>query len=179
MLTTAHLFSGGGGDTEGAIAAGYKPLWAIEADKYAAAVYRKRFPYVQLIETDIRRVPDDFIRHLPVPDLLIAGSPCQDLSVAGSRAGLSGDRSSLFFEFIRFLRLQKPQSFIFENVSGLLGSNQERDFQAVLQSFAQVGYCVSWQVKNGKQWVPQNRERVFCVGYHGRRAAKLHLTTTP
>lgn len=166
MLTTAHLFAGGGGDTEGAIAAGYKPLWAVEIDKYAAAIYRHRFPQVQLIEADARSLTDEFVRDLPVPDILVSGSPCQDLSMAGNRAGINGIRSSCFFEFVRFLRLLQPPSFIFENVAGLLSSNSGEDFATILKSFAQVGYVGTWQVRNGSRWVPQNRQRVFCVGYH-------------
>ena len=53
-LTSAHLFSGGGGDTQGAIAAGFKPIWAVESDKYAAAIYRFRFQETLLIEKDIK-----------------------------------------------------------------------------------------------------------------------------
>lgn len=174
MLTTAHLFSGGGGDTEGAIAAGYKPLWAIEADKVAAAIYRYRFPHVTLVEADIITLSDSFIRCLPVPGLLIGGSPCQDLSVAGSRAGISGSRSSLFFEFVRCLRLLQPRAFIFENVPGLLSTGGGRDFETVIRSFAQLGYMGSWQVRSGQRWIPQNRKRVFIVGIRQRAITNTH-----
>ncbi|WP_375491153.1 DNA cytosine methyltransferase [uncultured Nostoc sp.] len=75
-LTTAHAFSGGGGCSEGAIAAGYAPIWAIESDPYACAVYRKRFPKTLLIEADITQLSDEFILTLPVPDVYIFGSPC-------------------------------------------------------------------------------------------------------
>ena len=48
-------------------------------------------------------------------DLLLGGSPCQDLSLCGKRAGLDGERSGLFFEFVRALKEIQPKYFLFEN----------------------------------------------------------------
>ncbi len=173
MLTSAHLFAGGGGDTEGAIAAGYTPLWAIESDKHAAAVYRKRFPNTQLIEADIKTLSIEFIRQLPVPNILIWGSPCPDFSIAGKRAGIMGDRGQLFFEGIRFLGIVQPKLFLFENVQGLLSSNGGEDAKEVIRQFTKVGYVGSWQCRNGNRHVPQNRARVFFVGVHGECAGDI------
>lgn len=50
-------------------------------------------------------------------DLLIGGSPCQDLSflkVGG--LGLKGEKSSLFYQYIRILKESKPTYFFLENV---------------------------------------------------------------
>lgn len=168
MLTSGHLFAGGGGDTEAAITAGYKPIWAVEYDKYAAAVYRHRFPETKLIQSDIGALSNEFIQSLPTPSIIIGGSPCPDFSLAGSRSGIEGNRGQLFFEFIRFLRIKQSPLFLFENVKGLLSSNEGEDFKAVIKSFAEVGYMGSWQLRNGNRHVPQNRERVFIVGVHRR-----------
>lgn len=166
QLTSGHIFSGGGGDTEGTITAGFKPLWAVESDKYAAAVYRYRFPETQLIETDARDLSDNFIQSLPVPELISFGSPCPNFSTAGDGAGLKGNHGQLFFTGLRFLRLLQPPVFIFENVDGLLSANNGADFKTIINAFGQLGYLGTWQVANGKRWVPQSRQRVFCVGYH-------------
>lgn len=166
MLTSAHLFAGAGGDTEGAIASNYQPLWSIEQDKHAAAIYRKRFPDVKLIQSDIKELSDEFVLGLPIPDVIIAGCPCPDFSVAGKRDGLKGVRGELFFEFIRILRLLQPASFVFENVEGILDIDQGKAFSQVIQSFGQLGYCCTWQVRDGNRFVPQNRRRLFCVGLH-------------
>lgn len=58
-------------------------------------------------------------------DLLIGGSPCQDLSIVGSKKGLSGEKSSLFFEFVRALKQVKPKYFLFENVSSMKNCDRE------------------------------------------------------
>jgi len=53
-------------------------------------------------------------------DLLIGGSPCQDLSIAKKgRQGLKGDRSGLFYEYVRILKEAKPKYFILENVASM------------------------------------------------------------
>lgn len=50
-------------------------------------------------------------------DLLIGGSPCQDFSQANKeRKGLQGQKSSLFFEYVRLLKECQPKYFLLENV---------------------------------------------------------------
>jgi DNA (cytosine-5)-methyltransferase 3A len=57
---------------------------------------------------------------LPKIDLLMFGSPCQDLSNAmKNRKGLTGEKSSLFFEALRILREVKPTYFLMENVASM------------------------------------------------------------
>ncbi|MEH2393703.1 MAG: DNA cytosine methyltransferase [Nostoc sp.] len=167
-LTAGILFAGGGGDTEGAIAAGYKPQWAIENNPYAAAVYRKRFPSVQLIEQDITTLTNEFIRSLYSVDIIIGGSPCPDFSLAGKRTGIEGTRGQLFFEFVRFLEILQPPAFLWEQVSAVLSSGEGLDYIKIIDALLQVGYLGTWQVRNGNRHVPQNRERLFCVGIHRR-----------
>jgi DNA (cytosine-5)-methyltransferase 1 len=59
-------------------------------------------------------------------DLLIGGSPCQDLSIAKKdRKGLDGDRSSLFYEYLRILNEAKPKYFILENVASMSKASKE------------------------------------------------------
>lgn len=50
-------------------------------------------------------------------DLVIGGSPCQNLSGANAiRDGLEGDKSSLFYEYVRLIKETKPKYFLLENV---------------------------------------------------------------
>jgi len=133
-----------------------------EIDKYASAVLKHRWPniknYGDITKIDWSKVPDF--------DLLTGGSPCQDLSIAGKRAGLEGNRSGLFYEYMRAVREKQPKYFIWENVKGALSSNKGFDFAAVLNEMAEAGYSLWWQVLNAKDFgVPQNRERIFVVGF--------------
>jgi len=93
--------------------------YASEVDKYAIEVSKKRHPNIIQLG-DVKGV-----KGFPV-DLLIGGSPCQDLSVAKKgRQGLDGDRSSLFFEYVRLLDECKPKYFVLENVASM--SNDSRN----------------------------------------------------
>ncbi len=85
--------------------------------------------------------------------------------MAGKRKGLKGDRSSLFFEAMRIVRAKRPKYFIFENVKGVFSSNKGEDFTIILQEVAESGYDGQWQLLNTRWFLPQNRERVYFVGY--------------
>ena len=57
-------------------------------------------------------------------DMITSGSPCQDFSQANKeRKGLDGEKSSLFFEFLRILKEVKPKYFFQENVEMDMKSN--------------------------------------------------------
>ena len=84
---------------------------------------------------------------------------------------MSGERSSLILEAIRLIKECRPDFFIWENVKGTFSSNNRQDFAAILQAFANVGgYRLEWQLLNTKWFLPQNRERVYLVGYIGDRS---------
>ena len=157
------LFSGIGGFHLGFEKAGYKiNSFFSEIDKHSIAVYKHKFPkstYVGSV-TDVRGA------ELPSIDLITFGSPCQDFSLAGKRAGMGGDRSSLILEAIRLIRECRPRVFVWENVKGTFSSNAGEDFAAILQEFANIGgYRLEWQLLNTSWFLPQNRERIYLVGY--------------
>lgn len=81
----------------------------------------------------------------PPVDVITFGSPCQDLSIAGKRAGLSGERSSLFMEAVRIIKEMReatngeyPKYAVWENVPGAFSSNRGEDFRAVLEELARI-----------------------------------------
>ena len=157
------LFSGIGGFHLGFERAGYKVTsFFSEIDKHAIAVYSHQFKnstYVGSV-TDLRG------SDLPTIDLLTFGSPCQDFSLAGKRKGMEGERSSLILEAIRLIKECRPRVFIWENVKGTFSSNAGEDFAAILQEFAHIGgYRLEWQLLNTSWFLPQNRERIYLVGY--------------
>ena len=79
---------------------------------------------------------------------------------------MQGDRSSLVLEAIRLINECRPSVFIWENVKGTFSSNNGADFWAIIQAFANIGgYRLEWQLLNTSWVLPQNRERVYLVGY--------------
>lgn len=98
----------------------------------------------------------------------IAVHNCQDISIAGKGAGLSGDRSGLFWEIVRLLEELHPKWFILENVPRLLSINGGRDMATVVKALVDCGYGLAWRVLDAQHFgVPQRRRRVFIVGHLG------------
>jgi DNA (cytosine-5)-methyltransferase 1 len=162
-INQLDLFSGIGGFHLGFERAGYKVnSFFSEIDPHAIAVYKYKFPkstYVGSV-TDVRGA------ELPPIDLITFGSPCQDFSLAGKRKGMEGDRSSLILEAIRLIGECRPRVFVWENVKGTFSSNNGEDFAAIIQAFANIGgYRLEWQLLNTSWFLPQNRERIYLVGY--------------
>ena len=162
-INQLDLFSGIGGFHLGFERAGYKVnSYFSEIDKHAIAVYKQQFKNSKYVGSvvDIRG------NELPRIDLITFGSPCQDFSLAGKREGMSGERSSLILEAIRLISECRPGVFIWENVKGTFSSNSGEDFAAILQAFANIGgYRLEWQLLNTSWFLPQNRERIYLVGY--------------
>jgi DNA (cytosine-5)-methyltransferase 1 len=162
-ITQLDLFSGIGGFHLGFERAGYEVTsFFSEIDKHAIAVYKHQFPnstYVGSV-TNVRG------SELPRIDLITFGSPCQDFSLAGKRLGMEGQRSSLILEAIRLIHECRPRVFVWENVKGTFSSNNGADFWAIIQAFANIGgYRLEWQLLNTSWFLPQNRERIYLVGY--------------
>ena len=157
------LFSGIGGFHLGFEKAGYKVnSFFSEIDKHAIAVYKNQFKN----STYVGSVANLRGADLPRIDLITFGSPCQDFSLSGGRKGLGGVRSSLILEAIRLIRECRPRVFVWENVKGTFSSNSGEDFAAIIQAFALIGgYRIEWELLNSSEFVPQNRERIYLVGY--------------
>lgn len=98
----------------------YKEYYASEIDKDAMFIAKKNFPNIKHIG-DVTKVKAS---ELPKIDLLIGGSPCQNLSLAvinniKYNKGLDGEKSGLFYEYLRLLTETKPKYFLLENVGGM------------------------------------------------------------
>lgn len=77
---------------------------------------------------------------------------------------LSGTRSSLLVEYLRFVREKQPKFGIYENVKNIVGKKFKETFDLFISELEEYGYNVYWKVLNGKNYlIPQNRERVFVV----------------
>lgn len=99
-------------------------------------------------------------------DLFVGGSPCQSFSLVGKQRGLDDTRGTLFYEYARLIDEIKPKVFIYENVRALTSHDGGKTWEKMQQVFEELGYDFSWSVLNAKNYgIPQNRERVFVVGF--------------
>ena len=83
----------------------------------------------------------------------------------------------MFYEVMRLIdeypKENKPKYLLIENVKNLLSIDKGRGFLSVLCEMAERGYNAEWKVYNSKDYgVPQNRERVYIVGYNGKTSGR-------
>jgi len=99
-------------------------------------------------------------------DLFVGGSPCQSFSMVGKQMGLSDTRGTLFYEYARLVSEIRPKCFIYENVRALLSNDGGRTWETMKSVFTDLGYDWKMQTLNARDFgIPQNRERVFVVGF--------------
>ena len=197
-ITIGSLFDGSGGFPLAAQTLGIEPVWSSEIEPLPCRVTEVRFPNMTNYG-DVNKI--DGANLAPV-DIITLGSPCQDLSIAGERRGLSGKRSSLFFEAVRIIKEMRdktngnyPRFVVWENVTGALTSNKGEDFKTVLETLCSVcepsisvprperwadagevvgaNYSIVWRVLNAQFWgVPQRRRRIYAVADFGSEGAR-------
>jgi len=168
---TLDLFAGIGGIRMGFERAGFETVFSNDFDPYCKPTYDLNYKTAQLTVGDIQKIKSS---SLPDFDVLLGGFPCQPFSVAGYRRGfLDTGRGNLFFEIVRILRDKKPTAFLLENVKNLKSHDKEKTFKIISDALADLGYHVKVKVLNSMKYgnVPQNRERVYIVGF---KSEKVH-----
>ncbi len=174
------LFSGIGGFRRGLENAGMTCIGHCEIDKYANKSYNVIHDVKEneVYFDDITRITDNEWARIGKEwtiDLIAAGFPCQAFSIAGKREGFEDARGTLFFDLARAIKQIQPPYLLLENVKGLLSHDKGRTFGRILRILDELGYNLEWQVLNSKDFgVPQNRQRVFIIGYlRGRGGRKI------
>ena len=166
------MFSGIGGFRSGLEAVGgFECIGHCEIDKHANQAYNAIYDIKpqEVYFEDARKInPYD----LPHIDLICGGFPCQAFSIAGRRGGFEDSRGTLFFEIARIAAVKRPSYLLLENVPGLLSHDRGRTFATILGTLSDLGYDVTWEVLNSKDFgVPQSRKRVYIIGYFRERCA--------
>lgn len=120
-------------------------------------------------------------------DLFVGGSPCQSFSLVGKQRGLEDTRGTLFYDYARLVKEIRPKVFIYENVKAILSNDNGRTWATMCQVFTDLDYTWDFKVLNARDYgIPQNRERVFVVGFRNDLAlngkfeypAPMELTST-
>lgn len=162
-FTFIDLFAGIGGFRIAFQNLGGKCVFSSEWDKYAQQTYEKNFgevPFGDITKINEKEIPDH--------DILCAGFPCQAFSIAGKRGGFEDTRGTLFFDVARIIKEKQPKAFFLENVKGLVSHDRGKTLKTILAALREdLNYYVpDPQILNAKDFgVPQNRERIFIVGF--------------
>jgi DNA (cytosine-5)-methyltransferase 1 len=173
-FTFADLFAGIGGMRLGFEKAGGTCVLTSEIDDAARTTYKYHF---EKNECKNHQDIDDVVKlgnlkkeNMPEFDVLVAGFPCQPYSIAGLRQGLNDEkgRGQVFLSILKILRKAEPDAFLLENVKGMLSHDRGETMAWMRKKLTGCGYSVldpkvlNSMVHGG---VPQNRERVFLIGF--------------
>lgn len=171
-LTTLDLFAGVGGIRLGFEKAGFSTVFANDFEANCKHTYDLNFPTAKLIVEDIRKIGID---DLPEFEFVLGGFPCQAFSIAGYRQGFKDEknRGNLFFDVARIIEARQPSGFMLENVKNLKMHDGGRTFEIIEQTLKDLGYHVQARVMNSAEYgnVPQNRERIYIVGFKNKEFA--------
>jgi len=163
-FTFIDLFAGIGGFRIAMQNFGGNCVFSSEIDSFAKKTYDANFGEVPF--GDITKINENDV---PEHDVLCAGFPCQAFSIAGKRKGFKDEtRGTLFFDIARIIEAKKPKAFFLENVKGLTNHNKGKTLKTILKVLREdLGYFVpDPQIMNAKDFgVPQNRERIFIIGF--------------
>jgi DNA (cytosine-5)-methyltransferase 1 len=166
-MNIASFFAGAGGLDLGFEKAGFNVTWANEYDPEIWETYESNHPNTVLDRRSLSNISSSEVG-LPnqTIDGIIGGPPCQSWSEAGSLRGIKDSRGQLFFEFIRIIADLQPKFFLAENVSGMLLPTHQNALRNIKALFQECGYNLSFELLNASDYgVPQDRKRVFFIGY--------------
>ena len=163
-MKTIDLFAGVGGIRLGMEQAGFNTVFSNDFDEKCQVTFDLNFSDPSMTCKSIDELDFDSI---PDFDVLTGGFPCQPFSVAGKRGGFKDERGNHFFTIARLIDLRRPTAFLLENVKGLLTHDNKDTFNTILETLYKLGYSLHWKVLNSKIHanIPQNRERLFIVGF--------------
>lgn len=163
-FTFIDLFAGIGGIRIPFSELGGRCVFSSEWDKFAAKTYR--INYGEEPAGDITKIETSDI---PDCDIVMGGFPCQPFSQAGLKRGFSDTRGTLFFEIERIIQDKRPKAFLLENVKQLRGHDRGRTLKVIVQHLLDLDYSVDYSVLRAADFgVPQNRERIYIVGFDKR-----------
>tara|TARA_A100001015_G_C15006324_1_gene720843 strand:+ start:106 stop:1179 length:1074 start_codon:yes stop_codon:yes gene_type:complete len=182
-FTFTEFCSGIGGFRIGLENIGGRVLLSSEIDTYAIQTYKHWFnddSEGNLFDYKISEIPDH--------DILTAGFPCQPFSAAGvvsnkywdktkpeylkKKSGFEytdqkegGDQGQVFSRLLKIIKGKRPKAIILENVQGLLSHDKGNTWEVIQDELKRAQYDIHFKVINAVHWVPQNRKRIFIVGF--------------
>ncbi|UTX51133.1 transcriptional repressor LexA [Candidatus Saccharibacteria bacterium TM7i] len=171
---TVDLFAGVGGVRLGFEEAGFTTVFANDFEPKCKFTYDSNFNNAKLIVEDITKIQTSDI---PDTDFVLGGFPCQAFSIAGYRQGFKDDkgRGNLFFDVARIIEDKQPTGFLLENVKNLKTHDGGNTYKVIEKTLQDLGYHVKSKVLNSMEYgnVPQNRERIYIVGFKDQSKAEM------
>ena len=175
--TFIDLFAGIGGFHYAFHNVGAECVLSSEWDEHARKTYQTNFEKIspELFASgnfvgDITKIDK---KAMPDFDILTGGFPCQPFSQAGFKKGFSDTRGTLFYDIAEIISIKKPKAFFLENVRGLLAHDNGKTFETISKVLTEdLGYSLHYNiVKASDHGLPQNRPRLFMIGFRDKKVA--------
>lgn len=182
------FFTGAGFLDIGFMQAGFRIIWCNECNysfirgyEYGMASLTGNVPCKvntgSIVTLDANQIATEAFGNTPRPRLfgIIGGPPCVDFSAGGKNRGEKGEYGRLSKIYVDKILDLQPAFFLYENVPGLIRTAKHRKFLKKLIRQLSTHYVIDYQVLNALDYgVPQDRERLFVVGFH-KKWLKKHL----
>ena len=174
-FTFVDLFAGIGGFRIALEQLGGRCVYASEFDLIAQKSYGMNHGVIPFGDIKLQENKDRIPENV---DVLCAGFPCQPFSMAGLRKGFSDEtKGTLFYDLQEIIRDKHPRVIFLENVPGLLSiRNKDEEKGKTIDTILRIlredlnYYVPDPKIINAKDFgVPQNRDRVFIVGFRDVR----------
>lgn len=176
------IFAGCGGLSSGLLNAGWTGLFAVEKNPDAFSTLKHNLiekkqhfewpDWLSVSEHDINELlknNTEQLKKLQGKITLVAGGPpCQGFSMAGKR-DKDDQRNKLVKSYIRFIKLVRPESIIFENVHGFTVNFKNKRGTKVFSSYVEralkgLGYMTTYRIIDMSEYgIPQKRKRFILV----------------
>ena len=196
LFSFIDLFAGIGGIRLAFQQVGGHCVFSSEWDRFAQKTYTANYgelPHGDITEISAKDIKKRFTRGGKKFNILLAGFPCQAFSQAGLKRGFNDTRGTMFFEIQRILSICKPDAFLLENVKQLRGHNHGETLKIIMDTLggehfhsipddvpmsdearralnSKLNYWADFRVLRAADFgVPQNRERIFIVGFNKQK----------
>lgn len=197
------LFAGIGGIRLAFQQSGGQCIFSSEWDKFAQKTYATNFgesPHGDITEISTGDISTRFNKNTRQHTILLAGFPCQSFSQAGLKKGFNDTRGTMFFEIQRILSGCMPDAFLLENVKQLKGHNQGNTLKIIMDILRgehfhsisddvpmsdealytpnnKLNYWADFRVLRAADFgIPQNRERIFIIGFNKRKFKGINFS---
>ena len=161
----------------------YKANWYCDPEQHKFNEDIRQVTLTEDPDTDITEAYQHIDNEIPDHEVLLAGFPCQPFSLAGvSKKNSLGKahgfeceaQGTLFFDVARIIAAKQPAIFVLENVKNLKSHDKGNTFRIIMKTLDELGYDVADaessgpndpKIIDGKNFLPQHRERIVLVGF--------------
>lgn len=185
-FTLVDLFCGAGGLSLGFKQAGFKTVFANDADRLCIETYRYNHPEIaagRIVCGDIRELAGEIGDYITEEaDIVVGGPPCQGFSYANKHHRVIDDpRNELYKYFLIAVEKLAPKIVVMENVKGMLkvADQVAEDYERIRieKEGVQYRYSVGYALLLSADFsVAQSRERLVYIAVRNDVAMNRHVT---